>query len=766
MGCFGHYKWAALLGIAVILTISCSAERRTYVTYRSVSKQQGDTLSLGEMSFVIPAGAIRSDCELSLAVSNRPTSPVSPDDRLVGPVLTIGPHTLVLRSPATLAVPYHGRASTRSREGDTIHLAYFNGSGWVRIKPVSGEGDPETVHFKLYHGGEYALVAPRRPFGIIESRFLPGEVPLVLIHGLLGPSETWSDMVRYVQDRYDGPLWQFHYPPGEPLEQAADLLFQEMRRLHQIHGPFKVNLIGHGTGGLIALFFALDEELGKEYIDHIVITMGTPNHGTVMAVPDTILRWIDMYEAQGCIPPQYDPGILFGLIDGLGTAAPQVVPESSFFQQLSELHKVYRAQECIIDSVGPGFRIECFSGSQPHPRVAGVTSPWLLRIPALISGLGDTYVTIEDTKLTPIENAPFPVDHFALPHYMGCMEDVVGYLALEPFRWLDLFQDIGEEEGRVRIVDIWEKEFKLNQGDPHTFDVLLEFGRNLLQSVERDAILFTNGDNDTYPLWYLQQRENFRRDVAICNLSLLNTAFFARYLKGEPHHVPIPLSDAGIDSLKALKEPDSFITISEQLVDMIIREAGSRPLYFAVTVYSPSVRSPNRLEGLVYRVVSEGEGSDIDVEKCRVNLAENYNYDSVLDKNGCIAENLDPDIRQIVNNYGYLHFMLANEALEHSNRKDALQELKEAERFLPQNPRVKSTIARLFWDEGNVERAKWELEEAVRVNPDHFETYSTLCSLYVEIGRREDAVRLIAHWLELHPDDSEAVQLLQRYAGD
>ncbi len=58
-----------------------------------------------------------------------------------------------------------------------------------------------------------------------------------------------------------------------------------------------------------------------------------------------------------------------------------------------------------------------------------------------------------------------------------------------------------------------------------------DFGANYLASCEKDAILFSNGDNDTFPLWYNQEVEGVGADMRVCNLSYLQTDWYIGQMK-------------------------------------------------------------------------------------------------------------------------------------------------------------------------------------------------------------------------------------------
>jgi hypothetical protein len=106
---------------------------------------------------------------------------------------------------------------------------------------------------------------------------------------------------------------------------------------------------------------------------------------------------------------------------------------------------------------------------------------------------------------------------------------------------------------------------------------LVSYNYNVLASTEKNAILFTNGDNDTYPVWMLQHALGIREDVTVLNLSISRRAersYLERKLKERGISIDL---DALPDRMDKNFVPEFCKTLAEKYPKI--------PVYFALTVY-------------------------------------------------------------------------------------------------------------------------------------------------------------------------------------
>ena len=117
---------------------------------------------------------------------------------------------------------------------------------------------------------------------------------------------------------------------------------------------------------------------------------------------------------------------------------------------------------------------------------------------------------------------------------------------------------------------------------------LLAYNRWMMRHLPQNAILITNGDMDTYPAAALQETENFRSDVVVVNRSLLNTSWYARYLR-DHRGLSLPVEDALLDGLQPYQDEEGrTMFVSDQIIRgwMQQRQQGEfgRPITISVTV--------------------------------------------------------------------------------------------------------------------------------------------------------------------------------------
>lgn len=111
---------------------------------------------------------------------------------------------------------------------------------------------------------------------------------------------------------------------------------------------------------------------------------------------------------------------------------------------------------------------------------------------------------------------------------------------------------------------------------------LLNYNYNVLMTLNRNAILLTNGDNDTYPAWVLQRGMGIRPDVAALNLSLLGVEDYRNKVFKELGVSPFKPDMAKINNTK---NPKAFLL--KAIIDHIIaNRTKKQPLYFAATMYA------------------------------------------------------------------------------------------------------------------------------------------------------------------------------------
>ena len=343
--------------------------------------------------------------------------------------------------------------------------------------------------------------------------------------------------------------------------------------------------------------------------------------------------------------------------------------------------------------------------------------------------------------------------------------------------------------------------------DRRGFYVARDYAYNMLEPLEPDAVIFTNGDNDTFPLWYLQEVEKIRKDVRVVNLSLLNTPWYIKQLRDLDPKVPISYTDEDIANLHPYRDQNGRIWMVKDLAVRNIMQTNrwKKPLYLAVTV--PDVMGLDKqltMEGLVFRIHPEPTDERIDVEKTLHNLHDVYQFRGLVIRDPNAPNGFgypdstvfkDDNTRKLVQNYAAAFSRAAIALYQQGKTEAALKEMEMAEVISPAFPGTALAKGILLEESGRKDEAiqhyrkmmeqypnDWQLpfrlgevllsqgrpqdaipyfERSSRLSPDQYCPFQGLVSAYYQLGRYQDALDALERLSLQHPEDHSIRQYVK-----
>ncbi len=347
--------------------------------------------------------------------------------------------------------------------------------------------------------------------------------------------------------------------------------------------------------------------------------------------------------------------------------------------------------------------------------------------------------------------------------------------------------------------------------DRSRFYIAHDYAYNMLTPLEPNAIVMTNGDNDTFPLWYIQEVEGVRKDVRVVNLSLLNTPWYIKQLRDQEPTVPFSLTNAQLDAIQPYQDEKTgkVIWVKDQAVaDMMKVNQWKRPVYLAVTVPEQLGYEKNLvLEGLVFRV-SPHETADhaVDARRTLHNLYSVFRYGGLLDKNRDYDRSVykDDNAYKLVQNYSAAHVQVAYQLQQAGQNQDAIRVLKDAVKMTPDFPGLLEYLGKSYQDMGDtvsaekvfldaqrrfpnsaefyfhlgvihwqsghkqkrvelIEKGLTELKRACELDQRYFDWFGGLFSALWLEGRKQEAVDVLRTWARAHPEDPQGQAWLQTY---
>ncbi len=288
-----------------------------------------------------------------------------------------------------------------------------------------------------------------------------------------------------------------------------------------------------------------------------------------------------------------------------------------------------------------------------------------------------------------------------------------------------------------------------------------DYSMNVLKPLKKDAIIFTHGDNDSYPLWYIQQVENYRKDVRVVIMPLLNTPWYIKQLRNNAPQLPIRWTDEQVDSLQPVPVQGGWLSVRDIAMRHIIRENNwKRPVYFAVTI-APEALEPYRdyleMQGLVYELVPKKGTNMINTAVLEDSIFNKYSYRSILtdDWKRDTSVYLPKHTRSLIQNYALAFVQLGH--LQKDDPEKAVRAMRIAHEIAPHFEPAIELLGRYYFMAGDTQKAFEHYEEMIRKYPGNLTLLLFLAELQEKVGDANEAIRTLEEIIERNPNERQAV---------
>lgn len=611
-------------------------------------------------------------------------------------------------------IKYKASKVPKKLEKDNRYIsAYYmteNGN-YIRIGNSKVDSKKNEVSFETVFPGNYVVLCRKEPFGItVEGKIDSGEYPFLLIQGPLLGNQTWDKLIKELKMEYpQRAILIYEYPQNASLRSVTRLLSDDLEKLHNKYGDFRVNVITHSFGSQVLVGY-----IGKDYyqddVSSILYLSPTLNGETSASEYERENFLSDLRFEAG------DPGlaaeILAPWLAG-GDKVEYLIPEDDYYENLYEKYEDKTRSMQNGGNAEYNIEIEALSGN---------------KIP-------DIYQPPEK-RISVLSRRPYDIYNHNITKDNRVIKKVIEFYKLpEPYSTAYITDRKQEDIYKESIYEISVHEWR----DYDTL-YLYQLGKNLLSAIEENGILFTNGDMDSYYPWDLQNRENYRTDVDVVNLSLLNTSWYIKMFKDKegfifnlpesqilnsqdsvnsalyPRRLPrettvnIKGNDV-VDDFEIIFPKGEVLYTNDLAVIQILKDNyGKRPIYFAVTcVHQDGLDNHLQNEGLTDKVVSTSGHSQIDFDKLIYNLNNVYEFDGIEEN----YEKIDSDVRRLFQNYGAAFLRVSQKYIKEedyelaaSYYEKALTFIIDKERFYPKLIELYSEIVEDELDESSIDQEK------------------------------------------------------------